>query len=86
VAGLDPLSSGSTFTFLTAQAGGSRLITFGPLTKGTTYTVKRTDALASGVWTSLQTVTPASATTSMTVTDTTVLNSNYFYTVGISKP
>jgi len=86
VAGLDPLSSGSTFSFSIAQAGGNRLITFGPLTKGTTYTVKRTDALASGLWTSLQTVTPASATTSMTVTDTAVLNSNYFYTVGISKP
>jgi Bacterial TSP3 repeat len=86
VAGTDPMYAGSNFSFAVALSGSNRVLTFGPLNKGTTYTVKYTDSLSSGTWNTLQAVTPNKAMTSTAVTDSTLMNSKRFYTVEIKAP
>ena len=89
VAGVDPLSASSTFSCSIApvSANSSQMqITFGPLVKGQTYTVKGTDSLTTGTWATVNIITPTAALPSTTVTVTNASGSARFYTVEIKKP
>ena len=89
VAGLDPLLSSSTFIVLIAPVSGNpsqMQITYGPLIKGQTYTVKSTDSLTSGTWTSVDTFTPNAAAATKVVIVANAAVPTRFYIVAISKP
>ncbi len=89
VAGSDPLLSGSTFNISIAPVTGNPSqmeITYGPLIKGQTYTVKSTDSLTSGTWTTEDTFTPPSARTTRVVAVSNAFTPARFYTVVIQKP
>jgi len=61
-------------------------ITYGPLIKGQTYTVRSSDSLSSGTWTSVDTFTPNAAMVTRVVTVSTPSTPARFYTVEIQKP
>lgn len=61
-------------------------IKYGPLIKGQTYTVRSTDSLGSGIWTSENTFTPNAAMTTRVVTVSSASTPARFYTVAITKP
>ena len=61
-------------------------ITYGPLIKGLTYTVKSTGSLSSGTWTSENTFAPTSDMAEKVLTLTSASTPSRFYTVEITKP
>lgn len=89
VAGSDPLLSSSTFKVSVAPVSGNpsqMQITYGPLIKGQTYTVKSSDSLTSGTWTSDNTFTPNSAMTTKAVIVSNASTPARFYIVEIKMP
>lgn len=93
VAGLEPKSSGSVFTFkgstVTSQPN-QHAIKFGPIFSGRTYTVKSSESMTSGTWEALSESTSSDAASGdvieRTVTDTAATGSRKFYVIEITKP
>jgi hypothetical protein len=85
----DPRLPGASFKVSIAPVSGNpsqMQITYGPLIKGQTYTVRSTDSLSSGTWASDNMFTPNSAMTTKVVTVTNASMLTRFYAVEINKP
>jgi len=85
----DPLQSGAGFSVSIAPVTGNpsqMQITYGPLIKGKTYTVKSADSLTSGTWASVNSFTAKSAATTNVIIVNSAVAPRCFYTVEISKP
>jgi len=85
----NPLLPGASFTVSCAPVPGNpsqMQITYGPLIKGQTYTVKSSDSLTSGTWTSDNTFTPNTAMTTKAVIVSNASTPARFYIVEIKMP
>ena len=89
LASSDPLLPGAGLKVSIAPVTGNpsqMQIIYGPLITGQTYSVKCSDSLTPGTWTSVDTFTPNSAMTTKAVTVPNASMPTRFYTVEIKKP
>ena len=89
IAGLDPKNASSVFTLRitpVSDPGNQMLITFKPIVSGRTYTLKSSDSLAPGSWTTLSGSTSSDLGNERSVIDNAAAGTKKYYRVEISYP
>jgi subtilisin-like proprotein convertase family protein len=89
IAGLDPKNASSVFTLRIAPVSGQvnqMVITFKPIVSGRIYTLKSSDSLAPGSWTTLSGSTSSDLGSERSVLDATAAGAKRFYRVEIHYP
>ena len=89
IAGLDPKNASSVFTLRIAPVSGQvnqMVITFKPIVSGRIYTLKSSDSLAPGSWTTLSGSTSSDLGNERSVIDNAAAGTKKYYRVEISYP
>jgi hypothetical protein len=89
IAGLDPKNASSVFTLRITPVSGQvnqMVITFKPIVSGRIYTLKSSDSLAPGSWTTLSGSTSSDLGNERSVLDATAAGARRFYRVEIEYP
>jgi subtilisin-like proprotein convertase family protein len=89
IAGLDPKNASSVFTLRIAPVSGQvnqMVITFKPIVSGRIYTLKSSDSLAPGSWTTLSGSTSSDLGSERSVIDNAAAGTKKYYRVEINYP